>query len=404
MTSAVARTVVVLLLALCVACDHAPSPSPSAEPLAATETPAAVPPPGPVLEDAPTAGPRILDVQASVERFDPAEGERVAIGFTLEEPAEVELRIYDGRDVLIHASEPTEFREGASSLTWDGRDDDDAIVPPEAYSYVLIARSASGESVHDLTDLTGGEALVVPNATWDAGSSTLNFSLDHAARISVRFGIQDGPYLTTVADWVPRAAGPQSVTWDGWDASKVLQLREHPRLQPSVRAYMLPANTIFVGVPPTTVAFADVDTTVRRIAGPKPAKTRMFFQADQPLESRGDVPVTLTVAGTTEPDDTGAIPVRGVVPVRLDVPPEVKGLVLARRFEPAFFVDGTFVHETEVGFLPLTWQWDTTALNPGEHYLTVNLRGYEGNFGAATVKVVVQPDTAPPSPMPGALP
>lgn len=404
MTSAFARTVIALALASCVGCDLAPSTSPSAEPTAAIQAEVPSSPSGQISDAAPTRSPRILDVQTSVERFDPAEGERVAIGFTLEEPAEVELRIYDGRDVLVHASEPVEFREGASSIVWDGRDDDGASVPPEAYSYVLIAKSASGESVHDLTDLTGGEALVVANAKWDAGRSSLDFTLDQAARISVRFGIQDGPYLKTVADWVPRAAGLQSITWDGWDASRVLQLGEHPRLQPSVRAYTLPANTIFVAEAPHTSRFADVDTTVRRPAGPKPPKTRMFFQADQPLESRGDVPVTLTLTGTAEPDDTGAVPVHGVVPVRLDVPPEVKGLVLARRFEPAFFVDGTFVHETEVGFLPLTWQWDTTALNPGEHYLTVNLRGYEGNFGAATVKVVVQPDTAPPSPMPGALP
>jgi hypothetical protein len=38
----------------------------------------------------------------------------------------------------------------------------------------------------------------------------------------------------------------------------------------------------------------------------------------------------------------------------------------------------------------MTWLLNTDTLNEGEHYLSVNLRGYEGNFGLATVKVYVQ--------------
>jgi hypothetical protein len=331
----------------------------------------------------------LLDVHTTSQSFNPTAGESIAVAFTLEAPAAVQLRVYDGRDVLVYQSEVTDFAEGESVLTWDGRDTEREIVPNEAYSYVLIGSNADGEAVHDLTDLTGGEALLVPDARWDASAGQLNFSLDHPARISVRFGIENGPFLRTLTNWVPRAAGLQSIAWDGWDASGVLSLADHPRLQPTVRAYTLPANTIFVGAWPMASEFARVDTSIRRPSKPKPPKTRMFFHADQPLESRGDVPVDLELVGAELADDAGAIAVSGIVPVRLDVPSQVKGLVLARRFEPAFFVDGTFVHETEVGFLPLTWQWDTTTLNPGEHYLTVNLRGYEGNFGAATIKVLV---------------
>ena len=52
--------------------------------------------------------------------------------------------------------------------------------------------------------------------------------------------------------------------------------------------------------------------------------------------------------------------------------------------------DGIFVFENETGFLPMTWNWDSTSVNPGTHYLTANLRGYEGNFGIATLKVDVE--------------
>lgn len=46
----------------------------------------------------------------------------------------------------------------------------------------------------------------------------------------------------------------------------------------------------------------------------------------------------------------------------------------------------------------MTWKWDSSKFNPGEHFVTLNIRGYEGNFGAATVKVLVErADVAPES-------
>ena len=63
-----------------------------------------------------------------------------------------------------------------------------------------------------------------------------------------------------------------------------------------------------------------------------------------------------------------------------------------------FYVDGVFAHENELGYLPLTWTWDTAQFNPGEHFVTLNIRGYEGNFGTATIKVVVQPSAGASTP------
>jgi hypothetical protein len=78
-----------------------------------------------------------------------------------------------------------------------------------------------------------------------------------------------------------------------------------------------------------------------------------------------------------------------VVPVVIDVPPEMRQLVLSQRFEPVFFVDGVFVFENEVGFLPLQWTWKPTEADVGERTVTVNLRGYDGAFGIVSVKVRV---------------
>lgn len=370
----------VILAFLCGCQQQAPS---SAAPVEASVSPAS--------EASKQAPFRITDVSIDRDRINPAADERVSISYTIDAAAEVVLEMYDGRDALIHRSEPVQVEPGTHALDWDGRDADGEPVPPEAYHYVIRARSAAGEVVHDLTDSTGSEALLAHEPVWDAASGKLRFRLDHPARINVRFGLMDGPYVRTVVDWVARDAGDHELAWDGWDASRVMNLAQHPMISPTVRAYTLPQNTVFVGDDADQVRFVAMRPLGTRDVKAKPEKTRMFFHADQPLETRGDVPVELTLLGDFERDDQGRHRVSGVVPVRLDVPADVRGRVLERRFEPVFFTDGIFVFETEVGVLPMTWNWDSTVVNPGEHYLTANIRGYEGNYGTATLRVWVEP-------------
>lgn len=345
---------------------------------------------------------RILDVSANRDRIDVEKKERVAVGYTIDAPATVVLHVYDGRDALIYRSEPEQQQAGTHALEWDGRDDSGEPVPPEAYHYVLRAENAQGVVVHDLTDTTGNEALLARDPLWDATKGHLRFRLDHPSRINVRFGLAEGPYVHTAVDWVARDAGDHTVAWDGWDTSRVMNLARHGMLSPTVRAYTLPQNTVFVGQDSDKVAFVAMRSLGTREKQVKPIKTRMFFHADQPLETRGDVPVELSVFGPAKRDAAGRHIVSGVVPIRLDVPQPARAVVMERRFEPVFFTDGIFVFETEVGVLPMTWHWDSTVVNPGEHFITVNVRGYEGNYGTATLRVWVEPSTpsgtaAPPA-------
>ncbi len=124
----------------------------------------------------------------------------------------------------------------------------------------------------------------------------------------------------------------------------------------------------------------------------EPKKTppkRMYDHAQQPYDSRGDFTISLTLPPDLPVNAEGIAVVKGIVPVRLDIADHDRARALSRRFEPVFFVDGTFAFENETGFLPMTWLWDTRGTNPGTHFLTANLRGYEGNFGMATVRVSV---------------
>jgi hypothetical protein len=115
----------------------------------------------------------------------------------------------------------------------------------------------------------------------------------------------------------------------------------------------------------------------------------MYDHAQQPLESRGDYTIQLRL-----PPDlstrSGIPVVEGPVPLTIESGDHDRALVISRRFEPVYYVDGQFVFENEVGFLPMTWMWDPATTSEGIHYLTVNLRGYEGNFGMATRQIYVR--------------
>jgi hypothetical protein len=124
------------------------------------------------------------------------------------------------------------------------------------------------------------------------------------------------------------------------------------------------------------------------------APKRMFDHSQQAMEERGDFQITLHLAEPTSSRSKGLPVVEGgVVPVRLDVAEKDRARALARRFEAVFFLDGQFVFENEVGYLPMTLNWDLKGVNEGVHTFTANLRGYEGNFGVATIQVHV---SAPP--------
>lgn len=337
----------------------------------------------------------IAQVRADRTAFDPAKQEKVSFRFNLSEPADVVLSIYDGRDHQVAREDGGRLDRGDQTLMWDGKDATGALVPPEAYTYTLTARNAKGESVYDLSDLTGGAAVSAADVRWDAATGTVRYTLDRPARVNLRLGLQAGPYLRTLIDWVPRSAGAHAEHWDGKDASGVLSLTNNPALTPVVKAYSLPDNALFVGEPPDHLKFvAERNAAVMRAhTGPLPAK-HMYDNSQQPLDSRGDMPAILRVEGKFQRDAEGRLVVSGDVPLTANVRDQDRLRVLQRRFEAVFYVDGVFAHENELGYLPLSWTWNTAQFNPGEHFVTLNIRGYEGNFGTATIKVLVQPTTA----------
>jgi hypothetical protein len=325
------------------------------------------------------------------------EADPAVVQLTLSHPARVDLCVYDGREVLIRrVSSHAELARGVHRLEWDGTDLHGRPVPDEAYHFTLEGHSAGAAPVvWDLSDATGGESLSVLPPRWLRDEGRVEFTLARDARVRVRVGLTGGgPLVRTLLDWVPRPAGVHSIAWDGRDAAGVLDVAEHPSLAVIAEAFALPRNTLWVGKPPDrTSVVSDVDDPVRRRrAARKPLQRHSY--ASQAMETRRDYRVEIQVK-TDERASDGTLVIRGPVVVRVDVAESLRAQVLNERMELVHYVDGRLQYENEVGFLPASWRLDPAGLAEGDHYLTTNLRGYEGHFGVDTVRIRV----APPLPL-----
>ncbi len=323
---------------------------------------------------------------------DAIDNNEVKIRFNLSEMADTQINIYDDRDYLIRSTATRKMSKGDQAIVWDLKDKEKNPVPSEAYKYTVVATSTDGEeTVHDLSDITGNRLVAINDAHFNKVTGNVEFVLKKPSRVLIRAGLSGGgPLMATIANWVARIDGLNTVSWDGFDASDVINIREHDKLYFDVQAYSFSDNTIIVGKGNSAAKLIDTSNwNVEKRKSIVQKKKRMIAAYQQSPESREDFVVNLDIAQQTKAKDNTPV-VNGVIPVRLSVNKNNMITVMSRRAEPVFYVDGKFAYENEVGFYPMVWKLDTHNLNEGEHYLTVNLRGYEGNFGIASKKIIVE--------------
>lgn len=339
------------------------------------------------------AEPPIRNFHHAPAVFDPVKGERVAIRFKLEREASVRVHVYDGRNRLVRTLDTgSPLEPGEHVLEWDGHDQSGRAVVPEAYVYVFETIDIGGSrSLLDLSDGTGGETLRLHKLHWDPATQTVRYALPQAARVRVRLGLgSGGPMVRTLLDWVPRAKGTHAEPWDGLDASGVLRVADDPRLEVAGQGFALPRNTIVVGPPSSRVELIDeLPDWGRREAAERPSRYRLFDYARQPIDQRREYQARIELPAGLPRSAEGDPIITGPTPIRLTVDPSDLGRVVEERCEAVFYLDGEFIFENEVAFLPITWNWDPGSTAPGLHYLSANVRSYEGYFGTLTLRVVV---------------
>ena len=318
---------------------------------------------------------------------------KVNIRFALDEKASVTLNIYDGRDYLIRQQSGQVFTVGDNSMEWDLTDNGGKRVTDGHYHYTLTATGSQGESVtYDTTDLSGGDLVSLNNLEWDNKTNTVHYTVNKPSLVNLRAGVENGgPLLLTLLNWYPRAYGTYTETWDGNDASGQLDISQLEGIRLSGTAYTLSNNTVIVGHPVTDPEFIEIktwDVHQREAKNVKYAGRLKLGVAN--LSDKRDFKVIMKLPGNLNKTENGNVVLSGIVPVRITAPDDQLQRINNQRFEPVLFVDGKYQSEIEVGFLPITWRLDTTTLKPGDHYIAVNLRGFDGEFGVAIKKFRIE--------------
>lgn len=327
--------------------------------------------------------------------FYPPMGETIVIRYHLSQAAEVSVRVFDTRNILIRnlIREKTQ-PAGDRKAVWDGKDEAGEPVPPGLYLYTIYACNERGEeTLFDVTDITGGQVQIARAVTYNHSEKTVSYVLPKPGLVNIRVGLKDGgPLIGTLLDWVPRPAGLNTESWDGYDSNRTIQIGKNPHLEIGVNAYTLNSNSIAVlnETPLNRPEFVEqiswAKTVRKKIRQPK---KRMYHHWQHPRDRCRDPQIEISFPDASLGE--GGVPViSGKTPIRFDISSEDRELMIGERFEIVIYTDLIFVYEEELGYSPFTWTWDLVGVNPGTHYITVMFRGYEGHFGTATAKVWVR--------------
>jgi FlgD Ig-like domain len=299
------------------------------------------------------------------------------------------------RDVVRRLVSPN-TQPGEHDLAWDGKDDAGQPVPDEAYCVRAVLETAGRRVVDDPCLRTGGEVIpgIQPSL---APTGDIAYTLDRPARVLIRVGVKNGAMLRSLSVWRPRPAGRNLQRWNGFDDSGLVDLR-NDRLALLVTAFRLPDFTVI------TTGQDGLEYRSWRMAKAWPEKpdAPAGDSATQPLERGGqriarqhyqarykdrEPRITVQLVDKAGKAVASGDAVPDEVRVSVDLHADDRWLMQEQLYEVAFFVNGDFVSEEENGYVPIGWLWNTAALKPGRHLLTVNLTGFTGRVGTKTIAV-----------------
>lgn len=364
-------------------------------------------PPGPPPEATPRPVTDLLDrVAVRPWSFDPAAGESVTVSYALARPARVTVSIYGpSHELVARPLDGAEREAGSHEVTWDGRDADGAVVPDEAYYPVIEARESAGVQIYDAAASSGGERINPRDIHFDPREGLISYVLPEPSRVLLRAGIDQGPLLATIVNWTPRGPGLTTERWSGRDQQGLRSFANHPDSLVIVQAYALPdASAIAfgnreVGYRERYEAWGS-DRPHRPLPPPGPEADALESPHwREPVHLNKDPHISVAFPDLEKGapyDPARTVQVSGDrALVRVDVPdPETKRFLRDQRFELVAFVDDERVDEAEQAHLPFNWSWNLSDLDPGDHWLTINLVTFSQLVGTTTRRVTVLPPAA----------
>lgn len=314
------------------------------------------------------------------------------INFDINKPAEVVVKIYDAIDRLVWKSQPILLQKGSHAISWNGRDLDGKVVLPEAYFFTVEAKSENGEvAVYDLTDMTGGESLLLENLKYSSDTHKLTFTAPKTGRYMLRVGIARAFAINTLINNKVVEAGEHELIWDGYDASHVYESSKHPNLLFGSYGYALSQNYILVRPQDQKLnsyaAGFEQNPTLERRTKERLPRENLSPHSYRPVDQSRDVLLKVSLPSKIKKNKNGAYIFDTSYPIKIDVVAEDVMVMEAQRGEVVLFLDNQLIHDNEVSYYPYTFNWGPKILDGKEHLLTFFVAGFAGNIGTATIKV-----------------
>lgn len=137
------------------------------------------------------SGSLISQISVSKSSFNPSQKEEVGLSLHLSEKAKVDVHVYDADWGLVKVlAKAEEFAGGAQTFIWDGKDDQGAVVPDEAYFFTIAATDAQGnQDVYDPVAFSGGVTHDIVDADINEESQTINYQMPEIGRVMIRVGV-----------------------------------------------------------------------------------------------------------------------------------------------------------------------------------------------------------------------
>ena len=338
--------------------------------------------------------------------FAPSRDETFSIPIEIKQPETVKQLVVEIRtadDDLIQTLKLADIVKDKTKyeLKWDGRDQQNQLIPNEAYIPILIVTDTDNRVVRtDSRNYSGGEEIYDFDKSITPG--TIEFNLPMASRILIRSGIINGPMLRTIIDWQPRTAGFHAERWSGRDLDDVIGIEQNPQVGYLIIGYELPDHSI--------ITYGNKEETYRgyreRKKLPQPLvehKNRSLERGDQlirpefytPILQQKSPRISVTVQGKTAQQSVVELQGMDEILTKVKLHPLDEMYLDQERYEISFFVDNEFIAEEEQGFVPFTWRWSPGryGIKPGKHILTVNVSGYNGQMGVRNLAFILREES-----------
>lgn len=331
----------------------------------------------------------------AVQEFNPTIEEPFVLPINISEPGKLEVSLYSPDGNLVRTlSSDNQLAAGTHNILWDGTDQQNTIVPNEAYTPVV--KLTTEKAIHriDPRDNSGGEEISIhPQLN---NPEQIVFQLDKPARVLARAGIKSGPLLKSILNWQARGRGRNLVIWDGYDQDKLKKLTNSDQLALLVTGFALPDHTIL-----TTGNKTQNYQLWHRKNGwssKMPDLSQVTFErAGQRISRHYYLPRSVDIAPRIDlkiidklPKNNDGIPiVSDSITLRVTMHNEDRWAMQQSLYEVAFFVDDQFLSEEEQGYVPLSWRWNPVGLEPGIHRVTVNVSGFNGQIGVKSIAIEI---------------